>query len=745
MLVLTSSKTPKTPTPLVEREPGITGPRRARSMPRTDTAIARKQKRDNGKKLELAREEWAARQKKRKNRPRVFRRIASGKVGSGSGQAQVIDLRSPSPSRSPSSDIHDTDLIGPASRNDTLSPDTTNPSRQTTVVPSDRPISDNVIHSLHHLTASLAFTSLGREDQVASSWTLPTDHQMSRQTSEEAIIALHHISASVPFTPTRPNSDHNISKPSKSKRRRSRKSSRGGSAVSDTSAISESSIISLHHFKASQSSVSPIAQLQKRACQSKTVPTIPVKLTPTRRRPMIPYTVPNVIRPSQECTLDSVPPSPSPPPPMVDMVPSLNAADRAETLPVPSPTSASVLGSTTPTHTTGQAITPHQASEPSTPPTFPLALNANLSTMNDKPSTPTRLGPSWKTETAPPSEVADEDIDELESVSGDISMGSPIFDVDNRFDERSISSCPPPFIHELRDGASGHQAQMEVDMDTGSVASARAPAQITDFEQWSMHHTQSDSDTHPSATKSNDIAAPSDHVVSVEEVEVHDESDTSWATTNDIISKQWGEDPSQVETTNHPDVIDSNDNFADDEDEGTESTDPGMSSEESDDSDIDDTCGYRVFAGFSDLESINPAQWDDSPNHQITSSQSSRQSSFRSLSPRRPTALEATTGDVFPHSRSGSHTPLSARVSADLITSPTPRPCQADVDATSTLPVNRDRDRSPPGSRLSAGPGPSGTSKRDQVILALLKAGHVDLAQDILQNGMEGSVTTTTA
>lgn len=704
-------------------------------MPRTDTAIARKQKRDNGKKLELAREEWTARQKKRKNRPRVFRRIASGKVGSGSGQAEVIDLRSPSPSRSPSIEIQITDLIGPASKNYTLSPDTTCPSRHTTVGPSDRPISDNVIHSLHHLTASLAFTSLGREDQVASSRTQPTDHQMSRQTSEEAIIALHHISSSIPVTPTRSNSDQ-IAPPSpRSGRRRSRRSSRGGSAVSDTSAISESSIISLHHFKASQSSVSPLAQLKKGARQSKPVPAIPVKLTPTRRRPMIPYTVPNVIRPSQADIPESVPPSPSPPATMVDVVPSLNAAHQAEDLSIQSPTSASVLGSTTPTHTTGQAITPPQASEPSIPPTSPSALNANLSTANDKPSTPTRLGPSWKTETAPPSEVADEDIDELESVSGDISMGSPIFDVDNRFDEWSISSSPSPFIHEARDGASGHQAQMEVDMDTGSEATARAPAQITDFEQRNMHHTQSDSDTHPSATKSKNIAAPSDHVVSVEEVEIDNEPDTTWATTNDIISKQWGEDPSQVERTNHPDEIDSNNNFADDEDDGTESTDPGMSSEENDDSDIDDTCGYRVFAGFSDLDSINPAQWDDSSNHQITSSQSSRQSSFRSLSPRRPTALEATTGDCSTHSRNGSPMPSSVRVSTKLITPTTPRQVDDTVDMACKHSVKQGNDQPSPGPRSSA--GPSGTSKRDQVILALLKAGHLDLAQDILQNGME--------
>lgn len=743
MQVLTFSKTPKLPAPPVEQQQDRADPRRAKSVPKSHASKEKKRKRDNGKKLELGREEWAARQKKRKSGPRVFRRIASGQVGSGSGQAEVIDLRTPSPSRSPSIDIYDTDQAGPASKNYSLSPDTTCPSRHTTVGPSDRPICDNVIHSLHHLTASLAFTSLGREDQVASSRTQPTEHQMSRQTSEEAIISLHHISATVPSTPTRPNSDHNISKPSKSRRRRSRKTSRGGSAVSDTSAISESSIISLHHFKASQSSVSPNTKLNYGTYES------PAKMTPTRRRPMIPYTPTSDIRQNHEDTLKSLMPPPSPSPPVTlessvtGVTPSLVAADRTTDVPTPSLESMQVPVSTAPTHSTNRAFTDQQAAEPSTQPTSPSALHASLSATNDKPSTLTRLGPSWKTETAPPSEVADEDIDELDSEDGDISMGSPIFDVDNPFDERSISSSPSPFIHESRDGPLGHLAQMEVDMDAGSEATARAPAQITDFERWSMHHTQSDSDTHPSATKSNDIAAPSDHVVSVEEVEVDDESDTTWATTNDISSKQWGEDPSQVERTNHPDEIDSNNNFADDEDNGTESTDPGTSSEESDDSDIDDTCGYRVFAGFSDLESINPAQWDDSPNHRITSSQSSRQSSFRSLSPRRPTALEATTGDVYSYSGNGSQTRSLTRVSADLITSTTPLRIDNIVNTTPHHSCTDEHHQSPPDSRSSA--GPSGTSKRDQVILALLKAGHVDLAQDILQNGMEGSGTTIAA
>jgi hypothetical protein len=108
------------------------------------------------------------------------------------------------------------------------------------------------------------------------------------------------------------------------------------------------------------------------------------------------------------------------------------------------------------------------------------------------------------------------------------------------------------------------------------------------------------------------------------------------------------------------------------EDEDLEADDEGEG--ETDNESEDEGTGYRILAGFSDLESVNSAQWgSNSPAHL---------GPFASLTPRRPTAREATTtmashiqnearalpspSDQYPHQSSASSSSSMSRVSAEL-------------------------------------------------------------------------------
>jgi hypothetical protein len=640
----------------------------------------KKRKSDKGKKLELAREEWAARQKKRRNRPRVYKKIASGQVGSESGQAEIIDLRTPSLSRSSSIEIQDIDQNGFVRQTFTLSPDTTT-SRQTTIVPNGRPISDDAIHSLHHLSASLASTSLGREESLSVNQNQPTLDPTPRQTSEEAIIALHHISASIPNnTPISPDSHHLSSPSPKRRRKRARKSSRSSSTASDISTISESSIISLHHFKASQSSVPPNTRLESRNYPSNKITKLPVAMTPKRPKPVVPCMVVPDYRHGQEDTLESLSPPSSPSSIsdtcMVDSLSSMQGCNDTTNEPIPNPDSIQA-SAPVPLGRHSEQTTSHQASEePSTPRISSLSLNAHLSNIINTPitpTTPTRLGPAWKTETAPPSEVADEEYDELESENEDIWMSSPIFDVDNRLDGRPKSSSPSPFGLEPIVAQSDHQSQRAVGMDIQVESTAWAFTSDFNSEQWGERPTSSGPPTHLSSSDPERIAVSSDLNAPAPEAGDEPEVTTAWESTNNTNSDN---------------------EVADDEDDGVASSDVGTSDDESDDNDVEDRCGYRVFAGFSDLESVNSAQWDDS--HRRNPYQTSRHSSFGPLSPRRPTALEATTGNGVcgRGSSSGYTSPVSnvssssGRVSAELFTPTTP-PIADDINSESPSTPSR--------------------------------------------------------
>jgi hypothetical protein len=161
-----------------------------------------------------------------------------------------------------------------------------------------------------------------------------------------------------------------------------------------------------------------------------------------------PYLVAPDHHQSQEDTFESLSPfssSPSPPDShMVDPMSSMKFGNDTNDRSIHSDSIQATVRAL-PEHFSNQTTSHQTSEEPSTPISTP-SLNAHSSDMNNNtPATPTRLGPTWKTETAPPSEVADEEYDELESENEDISRSSPIFDIHNRVDERSNSSSPSLF------------------------------------------------------------------------------------------------------------------------------------------------------------------------------------------------------------------------------------------------------------------------------------------------------------
>lgn len=168
------------------------------------------------------------------------------------------------------------------------------------------------------------------------------------------------------------------------------------------------------------------------------------------------------------------------------------------------------------------------------------------------------------------------------------------------------------------------------------------------------------------------------------DVDTDNSDSNAWAMEYGIDPEQWDDTliktPPQVE---HADFgIDDPDPSEFDEGYGTAKVgssyedDDGDTEGEDDEDDVDGECGYRVFAGWADLGSVHSAQCDD--RHQTTTSPGSCIIPFGFLTPRRPTAFEATMGHLYERPFSGNR-PISAspgsstgRVSAELDSPPIP-------------------------------------------------------------------------
>jgi hypothetical protein len=235
-----------------------------------------------------------------------------------------------------------------------------------------------------------------------------------------------------------------------------------------------------------------------------------------------------------------------------------------------------------------------------------------------------------------------------------------------------------------------------------------------------------------------------------QDVDMENPYSHAWALEYGIDPKQWDETLTKCPTQITQDQMDMD--AQSESDAGFDNPGEGSSGEEDDGDDtaeedeeeaVEGECGYRVFAGWAGIDSITSAQWDD--QYQATTPGSSTKL-FGSLTPRRPTAFEATTGGRYeqylPSHRPNSASPGSStgRVSAQL--------------RSPLAPLSRDRGRSvtaelspshlfdskfhyesinstPDRQRGSVAGG--NMPKRDQVILALLQVGHVTLAEDVLR------------
>jgi hypothetical protein len=326
----------------------------------------------------------------------------------------------------------------------------------------------------------------------------------------------------------------------------------------------------------------------------------------------------------------------------------------------------------------------HMVNGPFATLTPPRRLSASAQAF-DEVITPSRLGPSWKVETAPQSVIDEEEVDELESESEE--------------DQREIGT---PRLSQLR---------LDSPLSSGSSLSQEK--------------------------------------VKIDQGQDIDMDDSNaWAFEYGIDRRQWDEpltkSPSQINQDNLDNQSEFDEGYATEE-EGSSGEEDDDDTEEEDDEDVvDGECGYRVFAGWADIDSMNSAQRDD--QYQATTLGSSIKS-FGSLTPRRPTALEATTGgrheQYLPNRQSITASPGSStgRVSAEL-GSPMRTPFRAgDRSITAGSPPSylfdsrfhyQSMNATTPNTHQGLDGGGS-MPKRDQVILALLQAGHVTLAEDILR------------
>jgi hypothetical protein len=768
----------------------------SRKTPKSATAPVEKKKRET-KRIEPAREEWEKRQKRRrheaeaatalagpsagkknrKRRRKVWQTIASGRVGDGNGQEEIIDLRSPS--RSPSIECLTPRPV--TQRNFTLTPDTIVLSSSRNSTPGEGVI-DMAISSLHHLTASLASLDSGlkRNETQSSQFTLTRDlgstsmvaseeavmayHQLtptyptphaSRETSEEAIDIHHHNSAS--RSPTSHIArgiseeaviNHHHNSPTSQDTRGSSEEAiimhhHTSPLPQGTSTMSEQAVVAYHHRSVSISPNPPISRETSEEAviahhhsspppaRSQVIHDNPDG-TPVRDRSISEHHHASATRSSHNSKPEGKEKSPvehsEPVKPTTTEInevktfksDSLSMLKSESSLlqpfaypastPLPSPPltpmvkRASITGSffknwtqdeedasmDPDTEYTTEGLTRH---EPFTPPRdLLMGISAHhVPFTPTTPITPSRLGPSWKTETAPQSVIDDEEVDELESESGD--------DADEIETPRLLQyrlDTPLSFRHSL------------------------SPQKIED------RHEQ--------------------------DIDMENPYSNAWAFEYGIDPRQWDDIPFNSPTQVNHDGLHMDDHS--ESDEGCGSAKAGSSGEDGEDDGTDEDedvvegeCGYRVFAGWADVVSTMSPEWDY--RHQTAKSPGSSLKSFGSLTPRRPTAFEATTGGRYER-HSTSHRPNEAspgsstgRVSAEL-GPPLRTPLQAG-DRSVTPGI------SPPylfetgfhynhGSMNASMPdthqGPAAGGympKRDQIILVLLQAGHITLAEDVLR------------
>jgi hypothetical protein len=706
-----------------------------------------------------------------KKRRKVWQTIASGRVGDGNGQGEIIDLRSPS--RSPSIECM-TPKAGPR-RSFTLTPDTTVPSTSRSPSPGNG-ISDIAISSLHHLTASLASGSKRADIQSPTSISNNTIDFTARQASEEAVVAYHHSTSTYPT----PHASRETSEEAIVIHHHDSVSRLHDSHV--IGGVSEEAIINYHH-------TSPIPQASRGTSEEVVIihhhnspspeatrhgsgeagtayhhmsvsmsPVSPVSRemseeaviahhhsSPTPARSQIVQNTPDASPISDRAIMEYHHASASASPSSLTSRPNtrqLNTteltdpvksskieSDKAKcfksdslsdrngtnsllrpfaypvSTPLPSPPLTPTVKQSIIVDPFFQVPTQDEKDvsmnadveskdeylslqEPFVLSTPPRSVSISVQAFNE-PITPSRLGPSWKTETAPQSVIdeEEEEVDELES--------------DSEEDQREIET---PRLSQLRLDSplsfGPSLSQEKVKFDHGQ------DIDMDDSNTWAFEHGIDPRQWDETLTKS-----PTQIIQDGSDIDHRSESDEVYGSAEEGSSSE------------------------DNRDEDTE--------EEDDEDVVEGECGYRVFAGFTDLQSIQSAQCDN--RNQTTTSPGSSIKSFGSLTPRRPTALEATTGGRYGRHFSGEST---------ISGSPGSSTGRASAVLGSPLtPLSRDRGRS-----VTAGSSPSylfdskfhygsinstpdrqrGSAsggdmpKRDQVILALLQAGHTSLAEDVL-------------
>ena len=689
------------------------------------------------------RDEWLTRQKNRARRPKQYKVIASGRVGISSGLAEVVDLRTPS--RSPSIEMVNRMRFS-------LSPDTTFPSTSRRTTPdvginnnqilSSHPssttptytlveneeqtfeqVSEDAVIAHHHLSVSRSptpLTSRGISEEAvvvhhhrsaSALRSSPVSRQTSeeaiiahhhnsalispiRQTSEEAIVAHHHMSASMSPTPqaARTVSDATIAAHHHKSVGRMRKAqiahglseeaiikhhhssalpSHSPHATGDfdgDSFNSEQSMLGYHHLSAERTPSPTAAQTSKSthdtghdqhqpSATSSTTSDMAVSSGSSTKNRGISSLLWRFTLPS---------------------------SNSSPILPVTQVTNARVFESHSPRSMPCQSTQGDKLYENDdtiaaqvdlSSPRTPLQVTDNTTQKSESPLTPSRLGPTWKTETAPTSEADDNEIDELES----------------DFDDDEGPPSPSPF------------QRLSHQLDVQAITPPDPETQVSQ--------------------------AGSSQPDSLE----HELDPNAWAFEYGIDPKQWDDLLIQNPTQPVMEDLDNDDNEDDVEDE---ESGIDTSSEEGDDIEVEAECGYRVFAGYSDAD-VQSAPWED--RYDKCTSQTSCTTSLGSLSPRRPTAMEATKGDGW-SSRDGGQTTASpvlsrGRESAEL-KSPmhiTPRYTLSAADLGDSIkPWNT------PLPNCGASPVSNGSNlpKRDQVILALLQSGEVSLAEHVLRSGL---------
>jgi hypothetical protein len=763
-----------------------------RKTTRPATAPVEKKK-TGDRRIETARVEWEKRQARMreasavearaippvgkktrgKRRRKVWQMIASGRVGNGNGAGDVIDLRSPS--RSPSIECM-TPQAGPR-RNFTLTPDTTVPSTSRSPSPGDG-ISDIAISSLHHLTASLAsgskrtdIESLATipdknldfaarqtpEEAVVghhhSTSTYPTPHA-SRETSEEAIVIHHHDSVSSSVTThvargvsekaiikhhnnppisraTRGTSEeaviihHHISPSSQTTRQASEETVTAYHHISvsmsptpsvsrdtseeaiiahhhssptpsrsqiiqntpDASPISDGAITEYHHHASASVSPSSLTSRSNTRQLNTTELTDPVKSSKIETDKAKSFKSDSLS--DRNGTNSLLRPfaypvsTPLPSPPLTPTVKQSIIVDPFFQVLTQDEKDVSMNADV---ESKDEYLSLQEPFVLSTP---PRSVSISVQAFNE-PITPSRLGPSWKTETAPQSVIdeEEEEVDELES--------------DSEEDQREIETLrlsqlrldsPLSFGPSLSQEKVKFDHGQDIDMD--------------DSNTWAFEHGIDPRQWDETLTKS-----PTQIIQDGADIDHRSEADEGYGNVEEGSSSE------------------------DNHDEDTE--------EEDDEDVVEGECGYRVFAGFTDLQSIKSAQCDN--RNQTTTSPGSSIKSFGSLTPRRPTALEATTGGRYGRHFSGESTNSASpgsstgRVSAELGSPSTPLSQARDRSLTSELSPSylfdskfryESINSTPDRQRGSVAGG--NMPKRDQVILALLQAGHVTLAEDILR------------